>query len=94
LPFSALPSETVKPLSTIVLGCTRFPLVEGEIDVAFSSFRRDPGFAPHIAETRHYVDPAEWTARQLFRELAGAKLRRRVAPDAAEKDHFFLSVAD
>ncbi len=86
--------ESVTPLSTIVLGCTHFPLVEREIDAAFASLRRDPVLAPYISETRHYVDPAEWTARQLFRELASSKLRRREAPLAAEKDHFFLSVAD
>lgn len=84
----------ILPLSKIVLGCTHFPLVEREIDAAFATLRRDPFLAPCIAETRHYVDPAEWTARQLFRELAAAKLRRREAPEAAEKDRFFLSIAD
>lgn len=88
------PLATVKPLSTIVLGCTHFPLVEKEIDAAFASLREDPVLAPYIAEMRHYVDPAEWTARQLFRELATAKLRRREAPGAGEKDRFFLSIAD
>lgn len=87
------PAGNAKPLSTIVLGCTHFPLVGREIDAAFASLREDPVLAPYIAETRQYVDPAEWTARQLFRELATAKLRRRGAPAAAEKDRLFLSVA-
>lgn len=87
------PAGNAKSLSTIVLGCTHFPLVEREIDAAFASLREDPVLAPYIAETRQYVDPAEWTARQLFRELATAKLRRRGAPAAAEKDRLFLSVA-
>jgi hypothetical protein len=85
----------VKPLTTIVLGCTHFPLVESEIDAAFEELRADPDLAPHIAPRRRYVDPAEWTAKQLFRELATARLRRREGTTpAAERDLFFLSVAD
>jgi gamma-glutamyltranspeptidase/glutathione hydrolase len=82
------------PLTTIVLGCTHFPLVAREIDAAFTALREDPALAPWIAPQRHYVDPAEWTARQLFRDLAAAKLRRRAAPPAAERDRFFISVAN
>ena len=85
----------VVPLSKIVLGCTHFPLVEAEIDEAFAALREDPAFAPCIAPRRSYVDPAEWTARQLFRELAAAKLRRRSpGQGAAEGDQFFLSIVD
>lgn len=84
-----------RPLATIVLGCTHFPLVEAEIDAAFAALRNDPAFAAFIAPRRRFVDPAEWTARQLFRELAAARLRRRegTAP-AAARDLFFLSVPD
>ncbi len=82
----------VQPLATIMLGCTHFPLVLEEIETAFSELRRDPAFAPYIAEKRVYIDPAEWTARQLFRELASAGLRvpaggRRMT----DRDFFFLS---
>jgi len=84
-----------KPLTSIVLGCTHFPLVASEIDAAFASLRRDPDFAPYIAPTRHYVDPAAWTARQLFRELATARLRRRSGDSGpTDRDQFFLSVPD
>lgn len=85
----------VKPLATIVLGCTHFPLVESGIDAAFAELRNDPALTDFIAPQRHYVDPAEWTAKQLFRELATARLRRRegTAP-AMERDLFFLSVAE
>jgi gamma-glutamyltranspeptidase / glutathione hydrolase len=79
------------PLTTIVLGCTHFPLVEKEIDAAFAALREDPAFAPVIAPIRHYVDPAKWTARQLFRDLAAARLRRR-DPAGHARDRFFLSV--
>jgi len=81
------------PLAKIVLGCTHFPLVVAEIEAAFASLREDPALAPYIAAEQVYVDPAEWTARQLFRELASAKLRRLdwAAPETAS-DRFFLSI--
>lgn len=83
-----------EPLAKIVLGCTHFPLVIQEIDAAFASLREDPALAPHIAAQRHFVDPAEWTARQLFRELAAARLRRQPGEERTEEgDLFFLSVA-
>jgi glutamate racemase len=81
------------PLTTIVLGCTHFPLVEGEIDAAFAALREDLTFASCIAPVRHYVDPAQWTARQLFRELAAGKLRRRGEASPEARDRLFLSVA-
>jgi gamma-glutamyltranspeptidase/glutathione hydrolase len=81
------------PITTIVLGCTHFPLVEKEIDAAFAALRKDPALAPFIAAQRHYVDPAKWTARQLFRDLAAARIRRRAAA-GEERDRFFLSVAN
>jgi len=83
------------PLSKIVLGCTHFPLVVSEIDASFASLREDPAFAPYIAVERRYIDPAEWTARQLFRDLASAKLRHRPRDKpSTERDLFFLSIVD
>ena len=81
------------PLTTIVLGCTHFPLVEQEIDAAFAALREDPVLAPAIAARLHYVDPAKWTARQLFRDLAAAKLRRHAAA-GDDRNWFFISVAN
>lgn len=80
------------PLTTIVLGCTHFPLVETEIDEAFAALLEDPALAAYIASVRHYIDPAKWTARQLFRDLASAKLRRRGEPEPEDRDRFFLSI--
>ncbi|MCA1962820.1 MAG: aspartate/glutamate racemase family protein [Prosthecobacter sp.] len=77
------------PLSTVVLGCTHFPLVQEEIDRAFAALRAQPQFRPLLAETLRYVNPAEWTARELFRELAAARLRAREAHGA---DRFYLSI--
>lgn len=83
-----------RPLTKIMLGCTHFPLVREEIDAAFSRLRSDPDYAPFIAAERVYIDPAEWTARQLFRELASARLRTKAGPDSVLRDLFYYSVAD
>ncbi len=77
------------PLSTVVLGCTHFPLVQEEIDRAFAALRAQPEFQPLLAAQLQYVNPAEWTARELFRELASARLR---AKKAEGTDRFFLSI--
>ena len=77
------------PLRKIMLGCTHFPLVIREIDAAFAALRKDPEFAPWIADEREYVNPAEWTARELFRELAKARMRNT---GEASRDLFFLSI--
>ena len=82
-----------QPLAKIMLGCTHFPLALEEIDAAFSDLRKDPSYAPFIAETREYINPAEWTARQLFRDLALAKLRHRPGmPMAVDHELLFISV--
>ncbi|MDP1588785.1 MAG: aspartate/glutamate racemase family protein [Prosthecobacter sp.] len=67
--------KTTKPLQTIVLGCTHYPLAKDEIDAAFGSLRQEPEFRDLIAEQRLFVNPAEATAKELFRELAKARLR-------------------
>lgn len=81
------------PLKKIMLGCTHFPLVVKEIDAAFADLRREPEFTPWIAEMREFVNPAEWTARELFGELARARLRRK-GDTAAGGHRFFISVAN
>ena len=92
---AALVGKEPRPLDRIVLGCTHFPLVLSQIDEAFANLRENPELAPFIGEKRHYIDPADWTARQLFRDLARAGLRRRNGSrEAGERDLFFLSVAD
>jgi len=84
---------TPQPLQKIILGCTHFPLALKEIDQAFASLRQDPDLAPYIAPRLSYVNPAEWTAKELFRELASARLRHRPGTArASERDLFFISV--
>lgn len=86
-------TKAAAPLQTIVLGCTHYPLAKDEIDAAFNSLRQDAVFRDLIAEKRVFVNPAEATARELFRELAKAKLRLK--PDercVLEHGQFYLSV--
>ncbi len=64
------------PLQKIVLGCTHFPLAAAELDAAFETLRKQPDLTPWIASRREFVNPAEWTARELFREMALVRLRR------------------
>lgn len=86
-------SKPTQPLQTIVLGCTHYPLAKDEIDTAFASLRQEPAFRDLIAEKRIFVNPAEATAKELFREIAKAKLRLK--PDercSIEHGQFYLSV--
>ena len=86
-------SKPTKPLQTIVLGCTHYPLAKDEIDTAFTALRQEPAFADLIAETRLFVNPAEATAKELFRELAKAKLRLKADERCIlEHGQFYLSV--
>ena len=88
------------PLQKIILGCTHFPLVIPQIEAAFERLRSRPEFADWIAQRREFVNPAEWTARELFRELARARLRRSALFSAEEKIKqtptaaFFISIAN
>ena len=87
-------------IDTVVLGCTHFPLVKQEILHAFAALRvyehhGQRPFESLIAESIAVVDPAEMTARELFREIARRKLfRAPVAGEAAQKDQFFMSIAN
>ncbi len=81
-------------LGTLVLGCTHYPLARAELDAAFAALRADPAFAPLLSDRLAYVDPAEWTARELFRELARAGLRLKPGERGRLQEHaFYLSVA-
>jgi glutamate racemase len=82
-------SGAASPLSTVVLGCTHFPLVQSEINAAFAALRGEAAFEKLIAPKIQYVNPAEWTARELFRELAAARIR---ASGSNGRDTFYLSI--
>ncbi len=79
-------------ISTVVLGCTHFPLAAREITEAFAELRREAGFERLIAEQVNLVNPAELTAKELFRGLALARLRSARGPDAAARRcQFYIS---
>jgi glutamate racemase len=78
------------PLQRVVLGCTHFPLVGERILAALAEVRQRPEYARLVAEQVQLIDPAELTAKELFRELARAQIRQK-AP-ARESHRFFISV--
>ena len=92
-------SGATSAIDTVVLGCTHFPLVKGEILSAFAQLRRfeqdgKKPFESLIADSVQLVDPAEMTARELFRELARSKSFRPASKgDTRLPDLFYLSVA-
>jgi glutamate racemase len=92
-------------IDTVVLGCTHFPLVRQEILNSFArlrAFEKDGArpFANLIAEKIAVVDPAELTAKELFRELARRKMFRKTSEDsdsqksALAPDQFYISIAN
>lgn len=98
-------SGQTTPIDTVVLGCTHFPLVRQEILDSFARLRAyekdgERPFANLIAEKIAVVDPAELTAKELFRELARRKMFRKQseAPgsqkSAMSRDQLYLSIAN
>lgn len=85
--------DHAKPLGTVVLGCTHYPLAQRDIESAFDGFRKEETYARWVAPEISFVDPAKWTASELFRELAAAKLRMKPGETCVQKEHaFFMSV--
>jgi glutamate racemase len=90
------------PIRYVILGCTHFPLAEKELTNAFRDareFKNPKGETPlarGLAENITFINPAEYTAKDLFRELARARLRNKsdVTKVAAPTAEFFLSVAN
>jgi glutamate racemase len=89
------------PIRIITLGCTHYPLAQREIEAAFlywHDWRDDSGRRPFrelAAGPRIYINPAEWTARELFRELAHNRLRCPSDKSTPLLPNlFFLSVAN
>ena len=98
-------SGQTSPIDTVVLGCTHFPLVRQEILDSFARLRAyekdgERPFANLIAEKIAVVDPAELTAKELFRELARRKLFRKTSEDSdlqrssVARDQFYISIAN
>ncbi|HWA98194.1 MAG TPA: aspartate/glutamate racemase family protein [Pirellulales bacterium] len=89
-----------RPISTVVLGCTHYPLEKARISKAFEQLRevRDPaGNAPFrnaIAADLTLVDPSQQTARQLYAELLRSRRLKPAADQAAalNEHRFFITV--
>jgi glutamate racemase len=83
------------PIGTVILGCTHYPLAQLEIDEAFSYWsnwkdgKGNQKFKPWISNERAFVDPASWTARELFVELARARMRKQTS--GRSPTQFFVS---
>lgn len=84
-----------RPFDTVVLGCTHYPLVAEQIREAFAHWRdhrASDGSRPYerlVAPRLLQVDPAAWTAEELWRALRSAD---RFARSAGQGDRFFISV--
>jgi glutamate racemase len=90
-----------KPITTVVLGCTHYPLAVAQIDAAFQrlrNYRNAAGRQPYfnlIAETITYVDPGEYTARELYRGLFLRKQLLRAGEECVlSTDQCFVTVAN
>lgn len=77
------------PLGFVVLGCTHFPLVGGELAEAFRHAKeyKDEGgsqpFASSVSANLILVNPAEHAAKAMFREMSARRLRH--APNSSAK---------
>jgi len=89
------------PIDTVVLGCTHYPLVESEIARTlerYRTFQASDGSRPFqalIVAKPLFVDPARFTAQDLWRALDAANLRLPAGARAVtDRDLFFISVAN
>ncbi len=92
-------SGSTEPISTVILGCTHFPLYEDDIEESFTRLREirtEDGGAPYrdlIAEEVVFIDPAELTAVQLYEAMADKELLVGGETAAeARADEFYISV--
>lgn len=93
-------SGSKEPIKMVVLGCTHFPLVEGEILNAFERLRNsdsnsdgEPPYKHLISEHLQVVDPAKLVAKELFRRLATDRLRLTgTQASIVQEDSFYISV--
>ncbi len=93
-------AEAGPPIAMVVMGCTHFPLAQREIAEAFDRVRDyqapDGGrpFKNTSVEKLEFINPAEFTARDLFRALVGAGLRAKGSRTGPVKPRsaFFISV--
>jgi hypothetical protein len=92
-------SGSTEPITTVILGCTHFPIYEEAIEESFERLRelRIPdGETPYeslIAEEIIFIDPAELTAVDLYEALAGRELLNEDENEGfTTVDEFYISV--
>jgi glutamate racemase len=93
-----LASGSTAPIEMLILGCTHYPLIEAEIQQTLHDFRNleIDGLFPYrqrIAESVILIDPAELTAKELFRTLARDRIRTTQDKNSLPNVQFFISVA-
>ena len=57
------------PIRAVILGCTHYPFVLRVFRETLEGLRRDPEYAPLLADDLVFVDPAVYTAVQCYRSL-------------------------
>lgn len=90
-------SGSSSPINTVILGCTHYPLIKSQILETFDRLRlkEENGqkvYSQLIAENIRVVDPAELTAKELFRSLARNQLRSSATQTAKQPVEYFISV--
>ncbi|MEQ1827100.1 MAG: amidohydrolase family protein [Pirellula sp.] len=91
------PSAPV-PIRYVMLGCTHFPFESERIEQAFArlrSYKSPNGEFPYqawIAEKIQIVNPAQLTAKDLFRELFLKRMLTKPATSVESHHRLFLSV--
>lgn len=90
-------SGSTSPISTVILGCTHYPLVQPQIIEAFDRLRSQEEngqkvYSQLIAEKISIVDPAQLTAKELFRSLARNQLRSSTTQSVKQTVNYFISV--
>ncbi|MFC1552744.1 glutamate racemase, partial [Candidatus Latescibacterota bacterium] len=88
-----------RPIGTVILGCTHFPFHMEAIEAAFERLRtfEDPdGSRPYgelIADNIGFIDPAQFTAVQLYESLRDSDLLlEKTETSAIITDEFYISV--
>ena len=70
-----------KPIRAVILGCTHYPFVVDVFKSALAELKKNPKYAPLIADDLVFVDPAVNTAIACYRALkADGLLRTKDAP--------------
>jgi glutamate racemase len=86
--------DPVPPLRALILGCTHYPFYKGTFRAVLArlyDYQENGGYPyrPLLAQKVALIDPAEGTARELYRHLVRARLLNR---SQLERSEFYISV--